>query len=165
MRKIIFAICFIIIIQFSSPSMSEESRSSNPESIPSEIDSWIIEQDDIVEDDIMTGGEPVIVKGTAKKNIAAFGADVTVEGLVEGDVITIGGNIFVRDGGLITGDAIAGRQSGQSWFVTDDVQNIAFFIGNIHCKIGARDKLIQLPDLVGGDIQKIAVLLEPFLQF
>jgi len=48
----------------------------------------------------------VRVTGTVKQGAMAFGADVIVEGVVEGDVASIGGNVIQRPGSRIGGDVI-----------------------------------------------------------
>jgi hypothetical protein len=51
-------------------------------------------------------GNSVRVTGTVKQGAMAFGADVIVEGVVEGDVASIGGNVIQRPGSRIGGDVI-----------------------------------------------------------
>lgn len=53
--------------------------------------------------EIYSFGKTVIVKKEAK-GVLAFGGDVIVEGKVEGDVATIGGTIYQREGAFIGGD-------------------------------------------------------------
>ena len=51
-------------------------------------------------------GSSVRVTGTVKQGAMSFGGDVIVEGVVEGDVATIGGNVIQRAGSRIGGDVI-----------------------------------------------------------
>jgi hypothetical protein len=64
----------------------------------------------VVEDakdmEIYSFGKKVIVKKEAK-GVLAFGGDVIIEGRVEGDVATIGGSIYQKEGAYIGGDVIA----------------------------------------------------------
>lgn len=63
----------------------------------------------VVEDakdmEIYSFGKTVIVKKEAK-GVLAFGGDVIIEGRVEGDVATIGGSVYQREGAFIGGDVI-----------------------------------------------------------
>ncbi|PYS69664.1 MAG: hypothetical protein DMF69_16285 [Acidobacteria bacterium] len=51
-------------------------------------------------------GNTVRIKGTVKQGAIAFGGDVVVEGIVEGDVATIGGSVIQLKGARIGGDVI-----------------------------------------------------------
>jgi len=55
--------------------------------------------------EIYSFGKKVIVKKEAK-GVLAFGGDVIIEGRVEGDVATIGGTIYQKEGAFIGGDVI-----------------------------------------------------------
>ncbi|MDQ3799347.1 MAG: polymer-forming cytoskeletal protein [Acidobacteriota bacterium] len=63
----------------------------------------------VVEDakdmEIYSFGKKVIVRKEAK-GVLAFGGDVIIEGRVEGDVATIGGSIYQKEGAYIGGDVI-----------------------------------------------------------
>jgi hypothetical protein len=60
---------------------------------------------DAPEQDVYVLGKSVTVKRQAK-GVLAIGGDVTIEGRVEGDVATIGGNVIQKDGAYIGGDVI-----------------------------------------------------------
>ena len=60
---------------------------------------------DAPEQEIYVIGKSVIVKKQAK-GVLAVGGDVTIEGRVEGDVATVGGNVIQKDGAYIGGDII-----------------------------------------------------------
>ncbi len=51
-------------------------------------------------------GESVKITGTVKQGAMSFGGDVIVEGVVEGDVATIGGSVIQLSGSRIGGDVI-----------------------------------------------------------
>lgn len=51
-------------------------------------------------------GNSLRITGTVKKGAMSFGADVIVEGVVEGDVATIGGSVIQKSGARIGGDVI-----------------------------------------------------------
>jgi hypothetical protein len=51
-------------------------------------------------------GHSVRITGTVKQGAMAFGGDVIVEGVVEGDVATIGGSVIQKRGSRIGGDVI-----------------------------------------------------------
>lgn len=55
--------------------------------------------------EIYSFGKTVIVKKEAK-GVLAFGGDIIVEGRVEGDVATIGGTVYQREGAFIGGGVI-----------------------------------------------------------
>lgn len=60
---------------------------------------------DAPEHEVIAIGKSVIV-GKNAKGVLAIGGDVTVEGHVEGDVATIGGNVIQKEGAYIGGDII-----------------------------------------------------------
>jgi hypothetical protein len=51
-------------------------------------------------------GNSLKITGTVKQGAMSFGGDVIVEGVVEGDVATIGGSVIQRAGSRIGGDVI-----------------------------------------------------------
>ncbi len=51
-------------------------------------------------------GQSIRITGTVKQGAISFGGDVIVEGVVEGDVATIGGSVIQADGARIGGDVI-----------------------------------------------------------
>jgi hypothetical protein len=61
--------------------------------------------DDAKDMEIYSFGKTVIVKKAAK-GVLAFGGDVIIEGRVEGDVATIGGSVYQKEGAYIGGDVI-----------------------------------------------------------
>ncbi len=58
--------------------------------------------------DVFGLGRSVVVRGSVKEGVMAFGGDVLIEtgGRVEGDVAAIGGSVFQRDGSYIGGDVV-----------------------------------------------------------
>lgn len=77
---------------------------ANPEISYSEDDTTVIVQN-APEQEVYVFGRSVIVKRQAK-GVLAIGGDVTVEGRVEGDVATIGGNVIQEENAYIGGDVI-----------------------------------------------------------
>lgn len=63
-------------------------------------------------------GNTIRIKGTVKQGAIAFGGDVIVEGVVEGDVAAIGGSVVQLSGAKISGDVIV---LGGSYRHTDEV--------------------------------------------
>ena len=51
-------------------------------------------------------GQSLRITGTVKQGAMSFGGDVIVEGVVEGDVATIGGSVIQKPGSRIDGDVI-----------------------------------------------------------
>ncbi len=51
-------------------------------------------------------GKSLRITGTVKQGAMSFGGDVVVEGVVEGDVATIGGSVIQKTGSRIGGDVI-----------------------------------------------------------
>lgn len=51
-------------------------------------------------------GQSIRITGTVKEGAIAFGGDVIVEGVVDGDVAAIGGSVIQREGARIGGDVI-----------------------------------------------------------
>lgn len=70
----------------------------------SEDDMTVIVQN-APEQEVYVFGKAVVVKEHAK-GVLAIGGDVTIEGRVEGDVATIGGNVVQKETGYIGGDVI-----------------------------------------------------------
>ena len=54
---------------------------------------------------VLSYGKTVIVKKEAK-GVLTFGADIIIEGRVEGDVAAIGGSVIQKDNAYIGGDVI-----------------------------------------------------------
>jgi hypothetical protein len=71
----------------------------------SEQDGKTIIVGDAPESNIFSFGKTVIIRGSAK-GVSSVGGDVIVEGRVEEDVATVGGNIFQKEGSYIGGDVI-----------------------------------------------------------
>jgi hypothetical protein len=61
--------------------------------------------DDASEHETFSFGKTIVVKGTAKE-VLVLGGDVIVEGIVTGDVATIGGTVYQKRGASIGGDVI-----------------------------------------------------------
>lgn len=55
--------------------------------------------------EVISFAKTVVVKQEAK-GVLVFGADVVIEGRVEGDVATIGGSVIQREGAFVGGDVI-----------------------------------------------------------
>jgi hypothetical protein len=69
------------------------------------VDDDTLVVEDAPEMEIYSFGKKVIVKKAAK-GVLAFGGDVIIEGRVEGDVATIGGSVYQKEGAFIGGDVI-----------------------------------------------------------
>lgn len=92
-----FALVFCLVVLCAS-------AFAHPEISTSDDDTTVIVQN-APEQEVYVFGKAVIVKKQAK-GVLAIGGDVTVEGRVEGDVATIGGNVIQEEGGYIGGDVI-----------------------------------------------------------
>jgi len=77
---------------------------ANPEISTSEDQTTVI-VNDAPEQEVIVIGKSVIVNKQAK-GVLAVGGDVTVEGRVEGDVATVGGNVIQKKDAYIGGDII-----------------------------------------------------------
>lgn len=77
---------------------------AHPEITTSEDQTTVI-VNDAPEQEIYVIGKSVIVKKQAK-GVLAVGGDVTIEGRIEGDVATVGGNVIQKDGAYVGGDII-----------------------------------------------------------
>ncbi len=96
LKRVFAAVACIVAFSFVS--------FANPEISVSDDDTTVIVQN-APEQEVYVFGKAVIVKKQAK-GVLAIGGDVTVEGRVEGDVATIGGNVIQEEGGYIGGDVI-----------------------------------------------------------
>src|ERR1051326_9222996 len=61
---------------------------------------------DVTDSTVFGVGNSVRITGTVKQGAMALGGDVIVEGVVEGDVATIGGSVIQMPGSRIGGDVI-----------------------------------------------------------
>lgn len=77
---------------------------SEPEITTTDDDTTVIIRS-APEQEVYVFGRSVIVKQSAK-GVLAIGGDVTVEGRVEGDVATVGGNVIQEETAYIGGDVI-----------------------------------------------------------
>ena len=66
-------------------------------------DQTTVTVNDAPEQDVIVFGKSVIVNKQAK-GVLAVGGDVTINGRVEGDVATIGGNVIQKENAYIGGD-------------------------------------------------------------
>jgi hypothetical protein len=77
---------------------------ATPEITTSDDQSTVI-VNDAPEQEVYVIGKSVIVTKSAK-GVLAVGGDVTIEGRIEGDVATVGGNVYQKDGAYVGGDII-----------------------------------------------------------
>ncbi|MFM9903832.1 MAG: hypothetical protein ACKVQJ_04590 [Pyrinomonadaceae bacterium] len=77
---------------------------ANPEISTSDDQTTVI-VNDAPEQEVYVFGKSVVVKKQAK-GVLAVGGDVIVEGRIEGDVATMGGNVVQKEGAYIGGDII-----------------------------------------------------------
>jgi hypothetical protein len=77
---------------------------AHPEISTTDDDSTVI-VGDAPEQEVYVFGKSVIVKKQAK-GVLAVGGDVTIEGRVDGDVATIGGNVIQKENAYVSGDII-----------------------------------------------------------
>ena len=73
--------------------------------ISTNIDENTITVESAPDMEILSYGKTVIVKKEAK-GVLTFGADIIIEGRVEGDVAAIGGSVIQKEGAFIGGDVI-----------------------------------------------------------
>jgi hypothetical protein len=66
----------------------------------------VVVVDGINEGTVFGVGNSLRITGTVKQGAMSFGGDVIVEGVVEGDVATIGGSVIQKAGSRIGGDVI-----------------------------------------------------------
>ncbi len=77
---------------------------ANPEITTSDDQTTVI-VNDAPEQDVIAIGKSVVVQKRAK-SVLAVGGDIVVDGRIEGDVETIGGNVIQKENGYIGGDVI-----------------------------------------------------------
>lgn len=75
-------------------------------SAQSASDDKVVLVDGINDGTVFGIGNSVRITGTVKQGAMSFGGDVIVEGVVEGDVATIGGSVIQKSGSRIGGDVI-----------------------------------------------------------
>jgi hypothetical protein len=64
---------------------------------------------EVIEDDVIIGGDSVVVDGTILGDLIASGSDVTVNGTVQGSVVAMGANVTVN--GTVQGSVYAAASS------------------------------------------------------
>lgn len=64
----------------------------------------VVEVGSLARRQLVAVGRDLVVDGTALADVAAVNGSVRVNGLVEGDVIVLGGDVTVADGGRVNGD-------------------------------------------------------------
>lgn len=94
--RILFGFALIFLFQFSL--LAQTSLSESP-------DGKTLEVNDAPEMQVFAISKTVVIKKHAKE-VFAFGGDVIIEGVVEGDVGAIGGSVIQKDGASIGGDVI-----------------------------------------------------------
>jgi hypothetical protein len=57
-------------------------------------------------DRITLGGDVHVRPGERVGNVVTFGGDALIEGVVDGDVVTLGGDVDVRAGGVVRGELV-----------------------------------------------------------
>ena len=79
----------------------------NPDTIPSNSKRRSVDID--LEDEVKTktyeGDVSVKKDRTIESNVVVKGGDLTIFGTIDGDVLVVGGTLYVKDGGKITGNA------------------------------------------------------------
>src|ERR671921_2671741 len=105
-----------------SPGWAVETRSG---------DEVVISPDEVLDDDLYVTANRVVVEGTIRGDLVAFGQSVTVDGTVEGDLIAAGQSVEI--GGEVDDDArIAGQALllGEGASVGDDLIAAAYSLQN-----------------------------------
>jgi len=88
-------------------SRDDESDSFDPDTLPGKSKRHNVDLDLENERKTETYEGDLTVKedNTIKSNVVVKGGDLTVYGKVDGDVLVVGGSLYVKDGGRITGNA------------------------------------------------------------
>lgn len=69
-----------------------------------------VSSDEIINDDLILGGDNVVMNGKVVGNLIASGQDVAINGFVEGDVFAFGQTVTIGQGAKITGNLFTGAQ-------------------------------------------------------
>jgi cytoskeletal protein CcmA (bactofilin family) len=65
----------------------------------------------VIDDDLIIGGNTVVIDGTVNGMVLAGGNDVIINGTVNGDVLAAGSSVTIGEGAKITGNLFAGAQT------------------------------------------------------
>jgi hypothetical protein len=103
LRLFVTLATLFLLFFLSKPTHAQDDHA--PTNAPADAEELVI--DGPYEGDVFGLGQMVRVRGDVKHGVIAFGGDVVIEGRVEGDVATIGGSIFQREGSYIGGDVMA----------------------------------------------------------
>lgn len=87
--------------------------------------------DQTVDDDLLIGGEDVVVNGTVNGLVMATGRTVTVDGVINGDLFAFGQQVVIGPNAVITGNVFSGAQSVENHGRVDG----SFFAGAMTLKL------------------------------
>lgn len=76
------------------------------DSSPTGAETLVIERDQDVAEDVIAFSKNVLVRGIARRGVAAVGGNLVIEGIVRGDVVVIGGTLEIKDGAIVQQDVI-----------------------------------------------------------
>ncbi len=65
----------------------------------------------VIDDDLIIGGNTVVIDGTVNGMVLAGGNDVIINGTVNGDVLAAGSSVTIGEGAKITGNLFTGAQT------------------------------------------------------
>jgi hypothetical protein len=89
----------VLLVLFAAPAAQAQPVEPNDETAPIYVDG-------VNPGDLFGVGRTVVVRGSVRRGVIAFGGDIIIEGRVEGDAATIGGSITQRAGSYVGGDVI-----------------------------------------------------------
>ncbi len=90
---------------------------------------FVVENNEVVNDDLVISGEKVIIKGTVNGDVVLLYCDTEFSGTVNGDTVIIGGKVHF-EGGEVNGDLvlIGAKFSGEEPEVGGDFVKITNFL-------------------------------------
>ena len=74
-------------------------------------DTGTVKPGEIIDDDLLLGGQTVQMDGTVNGVLIASGSTVTINGTVNGDLIAMGQTVILSDTGVVTGNIFTGAQN------------------------------------------------------
>jgi hypothetical protein len=130
---LVIGLALTVALVFASPVLAGE--------IEEDDGNVVIDEDEVIEDDYLFGGESLTVNGTIQGDLVAVGETITINGTVEGDLLAAGQTVSVN--GEVQDDAYVGG------FLVELGDDAVF---SDELKVGAFSLEADTDSSVGGDL-------------
>ncbi len=107
-KKVVLPITLLLALAIA---FSAAFTTARPVHATSFDDDGVVEADEVIDDDLILGGDQVEMAGTVNGLLLVAGQNVVITGVVNGDVIATGRTITIAEGAVVTGNLFAGAQN------------------------------------------------------